>query len=222
MLNKPDDRLYLKNLFQEYGLNSLNHFMMVKALKMMLFLMLILMICGIISQANADIWDELKSHDDKVHEYDEDLYEFEDYIWKEGKTGLPDYPVDKNLLAIQGPSEYQNYQYLIDVKNLRADPDGVVRYTIVISAPSGSQNVMFEGLRCSSGEYKTYAYGNANRFIKKKTISWRRVNSRNVMGYTRSLADNYFCNNLGEVLKRHEIVQNIKYGKGTVDGIYIE
>jgi len=42
------------------------------------------------------------------------------------------------------------------------------------------------------------------------------------MGYTRSLAENYFCNTLGEVLKRHEIIQNIKYGKGTVDGFYVE
>lgn len=215
---KKLDRLYLKKYFQVYDLSSLYRVGRVKGLNIMIFLLF----SGIMPLVSADIWDELKGHDDKVLEYNEDSYEFGDVILKEREASLPDYPDEADLVAIQGASEFQNYQYLIDVKNLRVDPDGVVRYTMVISAPGGSQNVFFEGLKCDSQEYKTYAYGNAGRFIKKETLSWLPVRSLSVMGYTRSLARNYFCNNLGELLKRHEIIQNIKYGKGTVDGLYIE
>ncbi len=170
----------------------------------------------------ADIWDELKSHDDKVLEYDEELYDLDKPAWEEAQITLPDYPHESDLIAITGSSAYQHFQYLIDLRQLRIDPDKVVRYTIVIITPGGAQNVIFEGLRCSAKKYKTYAYGNANKFINKKNASWRPLSSQSVMGYTRSLADNYFCNNLGDVLKRSEIVQNIKYGKGNVDGWYIK
>ena len=218
MITKPGDRLFLSNSFSQWPQNPVNSFARLLTVNMLMTLFFY----GFSPLVNADTWDELQSHDTKVHEYDEDFYEFEDAPWKEAKALLPAYPDQADLVAITGPAEYKNYDYLIDVKNLRVDPDGVVRYTIVIRAPGGSQNVMFEGLKCASGEYKTYAYGQANKFFSRKSVSWRPVSSRSAMGYTRNLANSYFCNNLGEVLKQHEIVKNIKYGKGTVDGLYIE
>jgi hypothetical protein len=40
--------------------------------------------------------------------------------------------------------------------NLSAS-DGLVRYVLVASVPGGTKNVMYEAIRCATGEFKTYA-----------------------------------------------------------------
>jgi len=172
-----------------------------------------------INGMTADIWDKLNEHEFQLNE------DVEEYIWKEGGTQLPDYPEDKNLLEVAGPPAYRNYQYLIDGKNLQVGKDGIVRYSIVIRSTDGADNAMFEGLRCDSGQIKNYAYGSTDKagkkvFLPREKPKWQPVRSNGVTGYTESLRVNYFCDMQGAILTRHEIMQNIKYGKGNVDGLY--
>jgi len=169
----------------------------------------------------ADVWDKWDSHKQEYQE-NEDI---EDYVWKEGSSQLPEYPQDSNLSAIMGPAAYRNYKYLIDTKTLTVGADGVVRYSIVIRSSSGSDNVMFDGLRCSTSQMINYAYGytdmnNNKKFREKKNADWKPLRSEGVTGYSSILATDYFCDHRGVILKRHEIIQNIKYGKGPVDGLY--
>lgn len=169
--------------------------------------------------AFADVWDKLNSHEYQENE------NVEDYVWKEGDNKIPDYPQNNDLLEVSGPPAYQNYQYLLDGKNLQVGADGVVRYSIVIRSPAGSDNVMYEGLRCTTSQVKAYAYGSTDmdgrkKFIPRQNANWKPVSSSGVSGYSESLAVNYFCDHNGAILKRHEIIQNIKYGKGDVDGLY--
>lgn len=166
-----------------------------------------------------DVWEKLNEHEFQLNE------DVEEYVWKEGKTNLPDYPRDQDLLEIDGPPAYQNYQYLLDGKSLQVGKDGIVRYSIVIRSPSGADNVMFEGLRCDSAEIKKYAYGSTDMagkkiFYPRQNAKWQSVSSSGVTGYSESLRVNYFCNMQGAILTRQEIIQNIKYGKGSVDGLY--
>lgn len=52
--------------------------------------------------------------------------------------------------------------------------DGVVRYVLVATSPSGARNVMYEGLRCATGQYKTYARYSPDGQWKPATGSeWR-------------------------------------------------
>ena len=46
----------------------------------------------------------------------------------------------------------------IDADTLRIDSDGVVRYAFVARSNSGALNVLFEGIRCQTGEVKLYAH----------------------------------------------------------------
>ncbi len=170
----------------------------------------------------ADVWNKWESFSEDY----KDNEGVEDYVWKEGSKQLPDYPQDKDLLEISGPPSYRNYQYLIDGKNLSVGADGVVRYSIVIRSPSGSDNVMFDGIRCSKRHMKNYAYGTTDmegkkKFIQRENPVWKPFRSSGVTGYGPILARNYFCNFESTILTRHEIIQNIKYGKGRVDGLYI-
>lgn len=169
----------------------------------------------------AGIWDKLPAHQEEYKENEG----VEDFVWKEGSSNLPDYPENKDLLEVFGSAEFQNYLYLIDGKQLQVGEDGVVRYTIVIRSPSGADNVMYEGLRCTTGEVKQYAYGTTNMdgkktFFPRHKPVWKPISSVGVTGYTNSLRANYFCSFEDFPLTQHEILQNIKYGKGNVDGMY--
>ena len=171
--------------------------------------------------AVADVWDNLDSFSDEYQENEG----VEEFIWKEGSNNLPGYPQDKNLLEVAGPPMYQNYQYLIDEESLIVGQDGVVRYSIVIRSSGGSDNVLYDGLRCTTKQIKNYAYGSTDKddkkkFSQKKNAQWRAFRTTGATAYGSILAANYFCDHNGAVLKRHEIIQNIKYGKGEVDGLY--
>ncbi|MCU7835823.1 MAG: CNP1-like family protein [gamma proteobacterium symbiont of Taylorina sp.] len=166
----------------------------------------------------ADIWEDLQEH-----EFQEN--DVEEYVWKEGDSQMPDYPKNLDLVEVSGPAAYQNYQYLIDTKNLQLGTDGVVRYSLVIRSSSGADNVLYEGIRCNHKQIKTYAYGitdmnGRKKFVGRNAPNWKQVTSSGANGYGSIFIKNYFCSFNGKSLKRNEIIQNIKYGKGTVDGTY--
>lgn len=57
---------------------------------------------------------------------------------------------------------------------LTITPDGIVRYVMVATNAGGSVNAMFEGIRCATGEVKTYARSSANGvWINVKEPQWR-------------------------------------------------
>jgi len=180
-----------------------------------------LLLLAFSTAAIADVWDNLDSFSDDYQENEG----IEEFIWKEGSNNLPDYPQDKNLLEVAGPPMYQNYQYLIDEKSLIVGLDGVVRYSIVIRSSGGSDNVLYDGLRCTTNQIKNYAYGitgmdDKKKFSQKKNAQWRNFRTTGATAYGLIFASNYFCDHSGVALKRDEIIQNIKYGKGEVDGLY--
>lgn len=184
------------------------------------FLLISLLIQSTVVLA-GDVWDKWGSHRQEYQENEG----VEDYIWKEGSDAIPAYPENSDLLEVTGPPAYQNYQYLIDGKSLTVGADGVVRYVIVIRSSSGVDNAMFDGMRCTTGQMKNYAYGSTGmdgkkKFILKSNAAWKPFRSSGVTGYGPILAANYFCDHSGVPLKRHVIIQNIKYGKGEVDGLY--
>jgi hypothetical protein len=52
--------------------------------------------------------------------------------------------------------------YGIDPKTLTVGGDGVVRYVMVARSSSGALNVLFQGVRCATAEFKTYGRWNNN------------------------------------------------------------
>jgi hypothetical protein len=167
----------------------------------------------------ADVWEDLNPYD---YKYNEDI---EDFVWKEGDSTLPEYPNDSDLLEVDGPPNYSRYHYFIDGKTLTTDATGVVRFGLIILSPSGSDNAFYDGIRCTENQIKHYAYGSTDmkgnkKFIGRTNAQWGTFRGKGVNAYAYIFATNYFCDHSGVMLKRHEIIQNIKYGKGTVDGLY--
>ena len=60
------------------------------------------------------------------------------------------------------PANYTLKIYL-DEKSISLAQDEIVRFTLVVETSSGTRNVFYEGLRCDTREYKTYAVGTLDK-----------------------------------------------------------
>jgi hypothetical protein len=116
-----------------------------------------------------------------------------DRTWKEGATSLPPWPADSNLVEFHVDDPDSQFRQYIDRKSIRIGTDEVVRYTLVVEAPSGTRNVSYEGLRCTpNGAVKVYAYGNSNRF-EKITGEWMVIQGRAGDAIHRELHKQLLC-----------------------------
>jgi hypothetical protein len=76
--------------------------------------------------------------------------------WKE--TDAPPPPAfELSRLVPFDVSVNSQMKWGIDPQAMVIGTDSVVRYVVVAQSPSGVMNAMYEGIRCASGEYKTYA-----------------------------------------------------------------
>ena len=121
-----------------------------------------------------------------------------DKPWQEDVTKLPPLPDDADLLAARVDTLPAPLQAYIGASSLSADPkDRVLRYWLVIKSPQGAYNATFEGLRCESGEYKVYAYGNPRRKPPVQAApqpAWKPVGIRQPGNYRPEMMLTLLCN----------------------------
>ena len=119
----------------------------------------------------------------------------EDYEFKEGATAIPSYPQEANLIPVRIDAGGTDFRFFLDIQALSVAADEVVRYSIVLQSPHGARNVFFEGIRCDSGEYRTYATGGGGQMYPA-TGGWKPIESdgRSALGSFRGeLQRDYFC-----------------------------
>ena len=79
-------------------------------------------------------------------------FEFEnEKPWVELAAQLPPTPKAENLIEFNVSSATRN-RHFVDTASISVGEDKVVRYTVVIEAAGGAKNVLFEGMRCETGE----------------------------------------------------------------------
>lgn len=99
----------------------------------------------------------------------------DDPDWKEAEVPAPPAFSTSQLLPIEMPS-YVSLKFGVDPATLTITPDGIVRYVMVAINAGGSVNAMFEGIRCATGEVKTYARSSANGvWANVKEPQWRNL-----------------------------------------------
>ena len=97
----------------------------------------------------------------------------EDPDWKETEVPAPPAFSQDHLLAIEMP-HYVSLKFGVDPATLAITADGIVRYVMVAINASGSVNAMYEGIRCATGEVKTYARaGGSGTWSVIKEPEWR-------------------------------------------------
>jgi hypothetical protein len=116
--------------------------------------------------------------------------------WREADVPPPPLPGSGELIAFF-VSSASDLRFLIDSASLAPGADGVVRYTLVVRSPLGAESVTYEGIRCATGEVKTYAFARPNRSWSVRPGAWRRIEPRGVQRWHNALWREYFC--IGEV-----------------------
>jgi CNP1-like family len=94
--------------------------------------------------------------------------------WQESEVPAPP-AFDVGKLVTFEVSAGSSLVYGVDPASIRITPsDGVVRYVMVATSASGARNVMYEGLRCATAEFKTYArYSADGRWSPVSNPEWR-------------------------------------------------
>lgn len=98
--------------------------------------------------------------------------------WKESDAPPPPaFNADKLIPLAMPP--YVTLQIGVDPATLVITPDGIVRYVVVARNNAGLTTAMYEGLRCATGEVKTYArQTSGSPWSVVKAPKWQALNAR--------------------------------------------
>ena len=96
--------------------------------------------------------------------------------WKESDVPPPPAFDVKKLVKVDVPASLA-LVYGVDPASISiSKSDSLVRYVMVATSASGATNVMYEALRCSTGEVKTYArYSADGKWSPVSNPQWRSV-----------------------------------------------
>ncbi|RRQ21115.1 hypothetical protein D6C00_03495 [Thiohalobacter thiocyanaticus] len=151
---------------------------------------------------------------------DEDVYPQHEYVgpddddkWQELETRLPAFPDPGQFRALPSQLPDTRLEIQLDPDSIRVDEDGVIRYLLRIQSPGGAGNLFYEGLRCETGEYRTYAYATSgDSWQRMRGADWQGLNSGGTARYRRFLHQHYFCEPTEGSLSVDEIRKRVRYG----------
>lgn len=124
---------------------------------------------------------------------------FEEKPWVEAEHQYPLAPEVRNLVPIDVGTLTEN-KFAIDEPSVVFGPDGVIRYTLVITSPGGARNVSYEGMRCATAERRLYALGRADgSWSKARSDKWVRISENSLNRHHAALFRDYFCTAGGTV-----------------------
>jgi hypothetical protein len=135
--------------------------------------------------------------------------------WTENKVDtLPPLPQPEDLLPFN-VSQNTPLHFTIDARSLTVGSDGVVRYAVVITSPSGARNVNYEGIRCDNYTWRLYAGLNADHDGWDRTVEndWTRIENGELNAYRAALYQDFFCANRLPSGSAQTIVNNIRYNR---------
>jgi len=141
-------------------------------------------------------------------------YDFDEEVvaWQELQAQMPNAPAEADLLAFEIEGR-PGYRYALDRKSLSVGGDGVTRYSVVITSPSGVRTINFEGMRCATGERKIYAFGRADgSWSKNRAARWDAIRARVAGSYHSALFHDFLCAGGEGTAGVEQIVQRLKRG----------
>lgn len=146
---------------------------------------------------------------------DDDMEFQEAEPWREISINLPHYPLQKDLLAVPIDKINTRFNFFIDTTSLNIGHDGIIRYTMVIESPSGSRNILHEGLHCVNAKYKLYAFGVADSKMQRlaKPDTWKPVTMLGSVRFRYELYRYFFCEN-GSPKIIVDIIRGLRHPRG--------
>ena len=138
--------------------------------------------------------------------------------WKEAEVPAPPAFKTDGLLPFQ-IGQASSLRFGVDPDTLKVGPDGVVRYVMVALSNSGAMNVWYEGVRCASGEVKTYAHWaaatatTAAGWQPRPEAEWRALVGSSASRPALVLAREALCNGRTVNGNERQILRDLRLGK---------
>ena len=136
----------------------------------------------------------------------------DDPDWKESEVPPPP-TVDLGQLVTFDGAVNSSLVYGVDPASLMiSSSDSLVRYVLVATSASGAKNVMYEAIRCATGEFKTYArYTSEGRWRPVSDAGWRSMfgtlPSKHALYFARAGA----CDNAATPTSVNALVYRLKH-----------
>jgi hypothetical protein len=113
--------------------------------------------------------------------------------WNESAIELPPYPNDRDLLPV-AMSSTDTLKIYIDGKSISRAQDLVARFALIAESPSGARSVFYDGYRCETRQYKTYAIGTSQHAWSLVTNpQWQTVPRSEINAFRDNIFRRYVC-----------------------------
>lgn len=113
--------------------------------------------------------------------------------WRESDVPPPPSFDVNRLIRIPAPPG-SSLTFGVDPATLTTTPEGIVRYVMIASSPDGGHNVMYEGIRCSTGQHRVYArYSAPTGWTVLPDSDWRPLYNSAASRHALSLAQAGVC-----------------------------
>ena len=119
---------------------------------------------------------------------------FAPMVFKEGVTKMPPNPPNPSTLLPFYVSQHTIFKFAVDTDSILIGADGVTRYIVVMTNPSGGQQAQYEGIRCDSFQWRLYGTLENGSWKENPLSSWRMIQSNVPNRYQAALAQGAFCN----------------------------
>ena len=130
--------------------------------------------------------------------------------WKESPVPpAPEFD-PKRMLEIDMP-RMLDLKYGVDPKTLAITDDGVVRYVIIAKStgPGAAVNAFYDGVRCATGETKTYARYSGSAWHEVENPEWKPLEQAKTR-YSLALARQALCRSGAPRATAGEMVQALR------------
>ena len=118
---------------------------------------------------------------------------------------------DTGKLLTFDVSQASSLAFGVDPATLRISRDGVLSYVLVATSASGARNVLYEGIRCVTGEVKTYArYSPSGTWTPVTKPEWKSMFDNMPSKHALALARAGACDNAAQASSVNEVIRLLK------------
>jgi len=134
---------------------------------------------------------------------------FAPMVFNEGATKMPLNPPNQTTLQPFYVSERTIFKFAVDTDSILIGADGVTRYIVVLTAPNGSVQTQYEGIRCDSFQWRLYGTLESGVWNENPLSSWRNIQSNVPNRYQAALAQGAFCNFDNQEKNIKKVIQSL-------------
>lgn len=129
--------------------------------------------------------------------------------WRESDITLPAYPNEEDLIRVP-LSPVDSFRLYLDRTSLTVGADGVLRLAAVLESPTGARNVFYDGFRCETREFKTYAVGSSTRqWRQQASAPWQPVAPPGRYDFRYQLYKQHLCDSTNTALAPGAILRGL-------------